>query len=286
MTSVGCVVLSMGARPAELSRALDSLLRQRELELDIVVVGNGWSPVGLPDGVRPVALTENVGIPQGRNVGAAEARGDVLFFLDDDAELESDDVLARAVGGFDADSTLGVVQLRSIDPNGAPTDRRHVPRLRASGPMTSGDVAWFWEGAALIRRTAFDAAGGWPGEFFYGHEGIEVAWRVIDAGYRVHYGADLGVLNPAAEPFRGPQHRYLNARNRVWVARRNLPVPLAAGYLAVWSLATVLRSRSWADLRAAIRGFADGARQPCGERRPISRRTAWQLTRLGRPPIV
>jgi GT2 family glycosyltransferase len=286
MTSVGCVVLSQGTRPAELSAALASVLAQRDVEVDVVVVGNGWVPKGLPSGVRSVALPDNVGIPAGRNVGAAETGGDVLLFLDDDAELVGDRLLTRAVAAFDDDPRLGVVQLRALDPAGAPTSRRHVPRLRAADPARAGDVAWFWEGASLIRRSAFDDAGGWPGSFFYGHEGIEVAWRVVDAGYRVHYAAELEVLNPEAAPFRGERHRYLDARNRVWVAKRNLPAPLVVGYLAVWGTATLLRARSSRDLRAACRGFADGVRLSGGERRPIRWRTAWRLTTLGRPPVV
>jgi GT2 family glycosyltransferase len=286
VTSVGCVVLSMGTRSAELDRALTSILGQRAVQLDCVVVGNGWTPTGLPAGVRALALEDNVGVPAGRNLGAAAVAGDVLLFLDDDAVIAGDDVLSRVVAEFDADPTLGVVQLHALDPDGAPTSRRHVPRLHAAGPDRPGDVAWFWEGACLIRRTAFDAVGCWPGEFFYGHEGIEVAWRMVDAGYRVHYAADLGVLNPEAEPFRGPRHRYLNARNRVWVARRNLPVPLLVGYVAVWFTGTMLRTRSVSEVRDVVGGFRDGARLPCGVRRPISWRTAWRLTRLGRPPIV
>jgi GT2 family glycosyltransferase len=286
MTSVGCVVLSQGTRPKELVTALGSVLAQRGVDLDCVVVGNGWSPSGLPEGVRSVALAENAGIPEGRNVGAAEVTGDILLFLDDDAELVGTDLLASAVAAFDADPALGVLQPRAVDPSGLPTARRHVPRLRAADPSRSGDVAWFWEGASLIRRAAFEAVGGWPGRFFYGHEGIEVAWRLIDAGYRVHYAADLHVLNPEAAPFRGSQHQYLNARNRVWVARRNLPVPLLVGYLAVWGTATFARVRTVAGARAIGRGFLDGARLPSGERRPIRWRTAWRLTMLGRPPIV
>jgi GT2 family glycosyltransferase len=286
MTSVGCVVLSMGTRPVELSRALGSVLVQQRTEIDCVVVGNGWSPADLPAGVRSVALKENLGVPAGRNIGAAEVRGDVLLFLDDDTELIGDDLLVRAVAAFDDDPALGVVQLHAVDPGGAPTNRRHVPRLRAAGPDRSGDVAWFWEGAALIRRTALAEVGGWPDQFFYGHEGIEVAWRTIDAGYRVHYAAELGVLNPAAEPFRGPQHRYLDARNRVWVARRNLPLPFLVSYVGVWATATLLRARSRSDLRSIGRGFLAGARQSSGLRRPIRWRTAWRLSRLGRPPVV
>jgi GT2 family glycosyltransferase len=286
VTSVGCVVLSQGNRPEELRRALDSVLTQRDVDVDCVVVGNGWAPVDLPPGARAVALTENVGVPEGRNLGTADVRGEVLLFLDDDAELVGADLLARVVERFDADPSLAVLQPRAIDPDGAPTSRRHIPRLRAGDPDRPGDVAWFWEGASFLRRSALEAAGGWPGTFFYGHEGIEVAWRVIDAGGRVNYAPDLAVRNPEAAPFRGDRHRYFDARNRVWVARRNLPVPLLVAYLTVWVSATLARARSMADVRAAIRGFRDGARMPAGPRRPIRWRTAWRLTRLGRPPVI
>jgi hypothetical protein len=94
------------------------------------------------------------------------------------------------------------------------------------------------------------------------------------------------VLNPAADPFRGEHHSYLNARNRVWVARRNLPVPLVVGYVTVWAIATILRAAPRGALGQVLRGFADGFRLPCGPRRPIRWRTAWRLTRLGRPPVV
>lgn len=286
MTSVGCVVLSQGNRPAELSRALETVIGQQDVEVHAVVVGNGWQPEGLAAGVVAVSLPHNRGVPEARNIGASSVPGDVLLFLDDDVDLIGSDFLARAVSRFQADPALAVVQPRAVDPDGGRTARRHVPRLRAADPARSGDVAWFWEGASLLRRSAFDEIGGWPGHFFYGHEGIEVAWRLVDAGYRIYYDADLTVRNPPAVPFRGPQHRYLNARNRVWVARRNLPAPLLVGYLAVWVVATFARAGGRAELAAVARGFWDGARAPCGPRRPLRWRTAWRLTRLGRPPLV
>ncbi|MDH3959282.1 MAG: glycosyltransferase family 2 protein, partial [Actinomycetota bacterium] len=52
----GVVVLTMGQRPADLRRALDSVLAQQGVTTDIVVVGNGWVPVDLPDGVRAHGL--------------------------------------------------------------------------------------------------------------------------------------------------------------------------------------------------------------------------------------
>ena len=46
--TIGVVILTMGTRPHELSRAIDSVLAQRDVDLDVVVVGNGWQPEGVP----------------------------------------------------------------------------------------------------------------------------------------------------------------------------------------------------------------------------------------------
>ena len=67
----GVVVLTMGNRPDDLKRGLASLLNQSEVDLDVVVVGNGWQPVGLPEGVKGHGLSENLGIPAGRNAGVS-----------------------------------------------------------------------------------------------------------------------------------------------------------------------------------------------------------------------
>ncbi len=73
-TRYGVVVLTMGKRRADLQRGLESLLEQRDVDLDIVVVGNGWQPTGLPDGVRAHGLPTNLGIPAGRNAGVSAPR--------------------------------------------------------------------------------------------------------------------------------------------------------------------------------------------------------------------
>jgi GT2 family glycosyltransferase len=279
-------VLTQGTRPAELERGLRSVLAQTGVDLDVVVVGNGWTPSGLPEGVRPIALPENLGIPAGRNAGVPHVHGDLLFFLDDDAALAAPDTLARMARLFAEQPDLGLVQPRVVDPQGAPAPRRWTPRLRVGDPARSSDVTALWEGAIAMRRELFDRIGGWAGEFFYAHEGIDLAWAVWDAGYRARYCGEIEVWHPVIQPTRHADYYRLSARNRVFVARRRLPGVLAFLYLGVWSLLTVARVRNAAALRESWRGAVEGMRSDPGPRRPMSWRTVLRMTRAGRPPVI
>jgi GT2 family glycosyltransferase len=282
----GCVVLTQGRRPELLREGLESLVMQTGVEVEACVVGNGWSPEGLPDGVHAVGFAEDVGIPAGRNAGVPRVSGELLFFLDDDAALAEPDALARVAGKFRADPRLGMLQLR-VDPRGqGPAAREWVPRLRVGDRARSSDVPHVWEGAVAMRRDVFDAVGGWPAEFRFVHEGVDLGWKVMDAGYRVHYAGDVAALHPAYQPSRNDYAYYFGARNRVWLARRYLPLPLAIPFVATFAMRTLPRLDSPAKRRAALRGYRDGLRGPGPGRRPLGVRTLARMTRLGRPPIV
>ncbi len=285
--TVGVVSLSQGARPDDLARGLASLAAQTGVALDVVVVGNAWEPRGLPPGVRAVYLAENVGIPAGRNRGAAEVDGEFIFFLDDDAAIPSTTFLADAIAKIVEDPTIGLLQPRVVDPTGAENPRRWVPRILKGDPTRSSSVFSVWEGATLLPRSVFDAAGGWADPFFYAHEGIELAWRVWDTGHRVLYAGDLVANHPAIEPTRHPYYYRLNARNRVWLAKRNLPWVLVPFYVGSWTGIQVLRwARRPAALRAWFGGWMAGWRENPGGRRSIRWITVWRMTRSGRPPLV
>jgi GT2 family glycosyltransferase len=279
------VVLTQGRRPRELHRAVESLLRQRGVDVDVAVVGNGWTPDGLPDRVHPVALDEDAGIPAGRNAGVPEVTGDLLFFLDDDAALADTDALAQVEAKFAADPSLGLLQLRIVPDGPGPAAREWVPRLRVGDPARSSDVTHVWEGAVAIPRRVFDEVGGWPGDFRFVHEGVDLAWRVMDAGYRVHYAGDVTAVHPPYRPARNEYGYYFGARNRVWLARRYLPLPLGALFVATFVLRALPRLSSVDRLRRAARGYRDGMKGPCGPRRRLRARTILRMTLAGRPPV-
>ncbi|MFC5148987.1 glycosyltransferase family 2 protein [Streptomyces aureoversilis] len=282
--TIGVVVLTMNDRPEEFPRAMATVLAQEGVDLDVVVVGNGVEPEQVPPGVRTVTLPENVGIPEGRNVGAANVKGDYILFFDNDAILPAPDVAARLAARLRQDAELAYVQPRIADPDTGVTVRRWVPRLRADATRP-GTVTVMAEGIMLMRRDVFERVGGWPGHFFLFHEGIDLAWRCWDHGYTGYYMPEVIVHHPATDPARHATFYRMNARNRVWLARRNLPRVLIPANLATWVLLALWRFRSADARRASLAGFREGLRTDCGPRSPMSWHTVFRLTRAGRPPI-
>jgi GT2 family glycosyltransferase len=292
---IAVAVVTMGNRPAEVDALLKSVAGQDVPPARIVIVGNGCPlpefarRLSLPGEVTAIEVDENLGCPGGRNVALARLREygdtDVVVELDDDGLLVGTDVLRRVRDLFAADDRLGIVGFRIADEHGE-TQQRHVPRVGAADPMRGGYVTGFLGGGHALRMAMLDEVGDWPAEFFFAHEETDLAWRAADAGWRILYAPELLLQHPKTSPARHAVYFRVNARNRVWLARRRLPLPLVPVHLGVWLLLTLVRNRSRAGLRAWFGGFAEGMREPAGERRPMRWRTVWRLTRLGRPPVI
>lgn len=284
---LSCVIITMGTRPAELERAIASTQAIRAEGAELVLVGNGADLPAVPDGVKTVRLAENLGVAGGRNAGVAACSADVVVFLDDDGWFNDPGLGRHLAGRFAADPKLAVIAFQVIDPTGGSGVRWHVPRLKASDPDRSSPVTTFVGCGFAARRSAYLEAGGLPDLFFFAHEETDLAWRLIERGYTIEYDADARMCHPPLSNARHDSwHRY-DGRNRVLLARRNLPWPLAAAYLLDWTALTVLRLRRQPRaLRTWFAGFAEGWRIDPGPRHPISMRTVWRMTKAGRPPVI
>ncbi|MGB3735843.1 MAG: glycosyltransferase [Ilumatobacter sp.] len=275
--TVQWVVLSMGDRPAALAAATTSLPVG-----SCLVVANGAADLVVDVDVDLLVLPENVGIPGGRDAGLRHGDAPIVGFLDDDAELRGG--AARIARAFSDDPGLGAVALRLVDQDGD-TARRHVPRVGGDGPDRSGDVALFLGGACAIRRTAYEQVGGYFTDLFYGHEEVEMSWRLVDAGWTIRYLADVEVFHPRTDIERHADGWELTGRNRVMIARRTLPWPIAAIHVIVWLAIGLRRAPRGESRRRYLAGWRRGWRVSV-DRAPISWRGVVRLTRLRRPPIV
>ena len=140
----------------------------------------------------------------------------------------------------------------------------------------------------MIPRKIFEEIGGWGEPYFYAHEGIELAWRVWNAGYRVWYAGNLSIHHDVTSPTRHSQYYRLNARNRVWLAKRNLPWLLIVPYVLTWTMVQIVRSvqTGGTGFGSWLRGWWQGWSSSPGGRNAMSWRTVARMTRYGRFPIV
>ena len=224
--SLSAVVVAYRSGPA-LTRCLESL----EGEADEVVVvdnGAGGSEVDearARDRVRVVVPAENLGFAAGANLGAAEATGDTLVFLNPDTVVAPGSL--RQLERRLSDPTIGVAMARLrllADPellNSSGTEI-HVSGIGWAGGYGQSvdtvselrDVAAPSGAAMAVRTETFRKLGGFAEELFMYLEDLELGWRARLAGLRV-------VVDPEADVYheyefgRNPRKSYYLERNRL-----------------------------------------------------------------------
>lgn len=278
------------ARPRWLSGALESIRPQSIDDREIVVVVNGPDPEtqqllrALGSEVRVTVLDRNCGVSGGRNAGIALARGEILLFLDDDAELRDRETAERALTHFERDVDLGIVGFLVIDATTGGTERRVVPFRDKRLPHGVTAASYFPGGACAIRRRVFDSIGLYDASLFYAGEELDLSLRALDAGFRILFDPSVTVMHHGAEGVGASTAPYFYARNRPWVALRHLPLPCCVTHTLgwwAWSLARGVRAGAVASALRGIRDCVAGMPRIWRERRPVSRHTRRFLARNG-----
>jgi GT2 family glycosyltransferase len=237
MPSLSIVVLTHNRKDA-LQELLEQLVEFCSQDCEVIVVDNG-SRDGTDVMVRTryaqldyVALPQNVGVGA-RNHGLRLARGSIIVCLDDDIlglTARDLDYLRRA---FAADPQLGALCFKVIHHHSSRVcDWVHHRRIEDS------DLAFLTyeitEGAVAFRREALAQAGYYFEEFFISHEGLDLAYRLMNCGYHLRYDGSITVRHKHEKSGRTNWRRhYYDTRNLLWVAARNQPVGYALKYLVL-----------------------------------------------------
>jgi glycosyltransferase involved in cell wall biosynthesis len=138
-------------------------------------------------GARVLRQPRQRGPAAARNAGAAEARGDILFFTDADVVLQ-EQAIARAAQALAGDPGIAAV-FGSYDER--PGDPGLLSRYRNlyhhwNHQMGNVEASTFWSGCGAIRRAVFTAAGGFSEAFARPSiEDIELGYRLRAMGQRI-----------------------------------------------------------------------------------------------------
>lgn len=232
--TVTAVIATRNRRP-ELCATLERLSALPERP-GIIVVDNG-SRDGTAlavrrafPGVELITLRRNLGA-SARNAGVRRAGTPYVAFSDDDSWWEPG-ALSTAVAVLEASPRTAVVAAATlVGPDARPDPLNAV---MAASPLAQGSLPGprllgFLGCAAVARRQAYLAAGGYSRLLFIGGEEELLAYDLAAKGWPVSYRADVVAHHwPSAVRDAG-RRRKQEIRNRVVVAWLRRPLSRAAG---------------------------------------------------------
>ncbi len=185
------VIIPVYNGEAELTQCLGALGKSMLAQLEILVVDDcstdGSRAVAERLGARVLSTGVNSGPAKARNLGAREARGEILFFLDADVVAHSDAV-GRVQQAFAANPAIDAV-IGSYDDNPAEADflSQYKNLMHCFVHQTGHEQAsTFWSGCGAIRRDVFLAHSGFDESYARpAIEDIELGYRLYQANHKM-----------------------------------------------------------------------------------------------------
>jgi len=238
-----------------------TMLEQDEIgaQSEIIVVDNA-STDGTPtrvqrefERVRVIPTGANLGV-EGFNRGVSASTGDAVLILDDDA-WPNPGALAGALDLLAERPDVAGLMLHRQHPRTNEHEwpfERLASRLPRWPDMGSGNI---------IRRSAWDAVGGYESGYFLYRNDTDLALKLLGAGYDVVFTPDLAVWHdsPISKTKTSPW-LFRSTRNWVWLCKRHGKsasglTAILLGWLWAHKLAGLSPPKHWAALRGAMTGL-------------------------------
>ncbi|MEN8150091.1 MAG: glycosyltransferase family 2 protein [Planctomycetota bacterium] len=285
MSVRACIVAyRSGARATAAARsALDA-------GAEVVVVNNSPEDAipDLPDAVRVVAASKNLGFAAGSNLAAEGAETDHLLFLNPDATIPRDG-LAALIAHLDGhpEAAIAGPSLSRPDGRAQPSVRRDPSaaailhqytafrwlflfrgayrRYRSPEVDRTGPVDVLMGSVLLVRASVFRDVGGFDDRYFMYFEEADLCRRVRDAGHEVVFVAEAAAVHEGGAS--AALNRTRLAAERLISAQRYLKRFLTPGRWAAFRAAFLVGFplRAMIDLLRDLFGlFVAGVREAVG----------------------
>jgi glycosyltransferase involved in cell wall biosynthesis len=168
------VIIPVFNGAATICEALDSVFAQTSSDFEVIVINDGSTDATRAllrgyEGKATILDQPNRGPATARNVGIRASRGEYLAFLDADDKWQPS-MLERTVPILqrDPECVLVYTDLAVVDSTGQSLNTSLVGKAQAYAPSMEDLLARMWPimpSAVVMRRSAFESAGGFCEEF-------------------------------------------------------------------------------------------------------------------------
>ena len=204
---VSVIIVNYNGRPL-LEQCLSSLMKIDYPKFEIILVDNNSTDDSLEfvknnfSSVIIIKLDKNYGFAYPNNVGAKNAKGDFLLFLNNDTIVDPQ-FMTELVKVMQKDDKIAICQSLLLKPDGAVDsagdfvdkygrafNSKKIPNY--TSPILSARGA-----CMLVKKEVFYELGKFDEKFFVSFEDIDIGWRAWIYGYKVvivpksvvyHYG--------------------------------------------------------------------------------------------------
>lgn len=177
-------------RPDMVVRLLASIRRQTYPSIETLIVDDGSiPPLSQQDQARIFRNETSQGFCLANNRAFAQARGEFLLLINDDAELADEHTVQRAVDLALQHPEAGAIAFGQLQPGRQPCPLQPAATDRLSY------VARFLGYGCLLRKGLIDRIGGFNPVFGAYHEDIEMSLRILQSGKSILYDPQLQVVH-------------------------------------------------------------------------------------------
>ena len=183
----------------KLQECLEGIIRATPSPAELIVVADGdtdgsWR-VAKEFGAKVFKIPEPQGPARARNLGAQNAQGDILFFVDADVVIPSD-AFSQIETAFNNDHHLTALFGCYDDEPGETNFLSQYKNLfhHYVHQRSQEEASTFWAGCGAIRRKVFLELGGFDESYRKPCiEDIELGYRLKKAGYKIRLSKTLQV---------------------------------------------------------------------------------------------
>ncbi|MFH1857141.1 MAG: glycosyltransferase family 2 protein [Candidatus Omnitrophota bacterium] len=242
MDSLVSVIILSWNKKDEIKKSIGSVLNQTYKNIEAIVVDNN-STDGSVDmlessglNIRLVKLAKNLGVAGGRNVGIKAAKGEFIFFLDDDAVIVAENGLELLVNKCRENSNIAVICCKIINYYSKEVENFYFKYADEKYKDTEFYVVDFSGGASIIRRSVIDKVGVYREDSLRQAEETDLSYRILDAGYNILYYPEVEVLHKAPQGKKNEYNIfYYGIRNGLLIGWRYLPLSRAILF-TLWNI--------------------------------------------------